>query len=393
MANVSTFFDLNQELSLSAGHDRMIVFARRSSGELAHIDEVANGKACACVCLACNEALIARQGDVLAHSFAHQSGTECDHALEAMLHGVAVELIRQRQQFVVPALHVNASIPTPYGNIADARQRPAKMVPVDSVELDKRAPWGRPCIVTSIKGRELLIHIAMQHKADEQKRQALAQLDQAAVQIDLSQQFPRTLAEFAQILFTADLRKSWLFNHREGAMRAELQSALEVAADKARRAHELTMKAQQERLELERAERARSHAAAVAAQRDFMKLHPVATVQSDPPAQRPPQPPTRPAKPAELSPSVEYQSRQGSLWLLHSSRPDIYFRIEPGVYHARQVLEQVGATKDGADVYRISRDGWASAAVRLADFWTVIQSVSGTQDTYAPPSNSNDVGQ
>ena len=68
-----------------------IVFARRASGGLAHIDEVDNGKACGCNCLACNEALIARQGDVLAHSFAHQSGTQCDHALQAMLHGVAVE--------------------------------------------------------------------------------------------------------------------------------------------------------------------------------------------------------------------------------------------------------------------------------------------------------------
>ena len=390
MANVSTFFDLNQAISLSAGHDRMIVFARRSSGELAHIDEVANGKACACVCLACNEALIARQGDVLSHSFAHQSGTECDHALEAMLHGLAVELIKRRQQFVVPALYVKASITTPYGDFTDVRQRPATRVPLDSVELDKRAPWARPCVVTWVKGRELLIHIALHHKADEQERQALARLDQAAVQVDLSHQFPRTLAEFTQILFTADLRKSWLFNHREAAMRAEIQAALGVAADEARRAHESNMK---ERLERERTERARTHAAVVAARRDFVKLNPVATMRSVTTAQCPPQPPPKPAKPAELSASVEYQSQQGSLWLLHSARPDIYFRMEPGVDHARQVLEQSGATKDGTGVYRISRDGWASAAVRLADFWTIIRSVSGTPEADAMPSNSNDIGQ
>jgi hypothetical protein len=56
------FFDLNSGVSLCAGHDRMVVFARRESGELAHISEVDNGKACGCFCLACNEALIARQG-------------------------------------------------------------------------------------------------------------------------------------------------------------------------------------------------------------------------------------------------------------------------------------------------------------------------------------------
>ena len=71
MSAVGTFFDLNQDVSLSAGHDRMIVFARRASGGLAHIDEVDNGKACGCRCLACNEGLIARQGEVLSHSFAH----------------------------------------------------------------------------------------------------------------------------------------------------------------------------------------------------------------------------------------------------------------------------------------------------------------------------------
>ena len=97
MSQASTFFDLNQEVSLSARHDQMIVFARRESGALAHVDELNNGKACAGFCLACNEALIARQGAVRGHSFAHSSGTQCDHAPEAMLHGVAVELIgRQR---------------------------------------------------------------------------------------------------------------------------------------------------------------------------------------------------------------------------------------------------------------------------------------------------------
>ena len=52
MSNPNAFFDLNQEVSLSAGHDQMIVFACRASGGLAHIDEVDNGKACNCFCLA-----------------------------------------------------------------------------------------------------------------------------------------------------------------------------------------------------------------------------------------------------------------------------------------------------------------------------------------------------
>jgi hypothetical protein len=113
MSLASPFFDLNRQASLSAGHDRMIVFARRASGALAHIDEVDNGKASGCFCLACNEGLIARQGDVLAHSFAHPSGTQCDHALEAMLHGVAVELIDRQWQLVTPACASKSPWPGP----------------------------------------------------------------------------------------------------------------------------------------------------------------------------------------------------------------------------------------------------------------------------------------
>ena len=55
----------------------MVVFARRNSGRLAHISEIENGKACHCTCLACDEALVARQGRIREHSFAHQSGTQC----------------------------------------------------------------------------------------------------------------------------------------------------------------------------------------------------------------------------------------------------------------------------------------------------------------------------
>ena len=354
MSHASAFFDLNQEVSLSAGHDRMIVFARRASGGLAHIDEVDNGKACNCFCLACNEALIARQGDVLAHSFAHQSGTQCDHALETMLHGVAVELIGRRQHFVTPALRVEASIAGPFGRLTDVRERAATRVPVDRVALDKRPPWSRPCIVASVKGRELLIRVAVYRKAGEHKRETLASLDQAAVEIDLTKHFPRTVAELARILFTADPRKSWLFNHREATLRAELEAALTATADEQRRARQAAIKAQQEEEEDEDEDKGE---------------------QPPPPPPRP-----RPATPAEMSASIEYQSSEGRLWLLHSTRPEVYFKVEPGIQHALQVLKRCGAVEDGTGAYRISREGWSSASIELGDSWLASRSVSDTTD-------------
>jgi hypothetical protein len=322
MSHAGAFFDLNQDVSLSAGHDRMVVFVRRQTGELAHIDEVDNGKACRCVCLACNESLIARQGDVRGHSFAHPSGTQCSHALEAMLHGVAVEFIRRRKCFVTPALHVEAGVLAPHGRIGDVRQIAAMQVPVTEVSLQMRSPWPRPSVVATIKGRELLIHVAVDHPATGQKRQRLGELQQAAVEIDLTENFPRTVAEFARILFTADKRKSWIFNPRAATLRGEIESSLQPRADEQWRQHNEAPRVRQEQhrqLELERIERDRYHAAALSKERELMHQRlaaaSIATVIPVAPSTLPAPRPQAP-KPAEMSPSIEYSSAQGRLWLL-----------------------------------------------------------------------------
>jgi hypothetical protein len=388
MSRASAFFDLNQEISLTAGHERMVVFARHASGALAHIDKVDNGKACQCVCLACNEALIARQGDVRGHSFAHQSGTECKDALEAMLHGVAMALIERRGRFVTPALRVDAFVSGPHGRIADFRQLAATQVSVDAVALDKRSPWSRPCIVATIKGRELLIHIAVHHPAGDHKRQRLAELQQAAVEIDMSGHFPRSVTELAGILFSADKRKSWLFNPREAMWRAEIEATLQPIADAQWRQHREALEAQralQAQRDLERVEQARRRAAQWAAERELMAQHfaaaaaaAAAAALNEPPAPPPPPPPRRQApKPAEMSPSIEYESPQGRLWLLHSERPDMYFKADAGVEHALRVLDRCGAVQDPeAGVYRISREGWSAASIELARTWLAVRSVA-----------------
>ena len=367
------FLDLNPEVSLSAGHDRTIVFARAASGALAHISEVPNGKACGCRCLACNENLIARQGSVRAHSFAHASGTECRHALEAMLHGLARELIARRGHLVTPALLVTGSVPGPFGPLDETRQIPPRKLPVDSIELAVRPPWKRPCLVAGVKGRELLIHIAVDRRANERQRQTLAELGQGAMQIDLSDAPARSAAELARTLFGTDRRKTWLHNKRAAALRAEIEASLQAQAEaqwqrhrEAQRAAAAEQALRLQQLERERAERqqqwlerARAEAAAAAA--------------------RKPAPPPRAPKPAEGSPSIEYSAPHGRLWLLHSDRPDIHFKAEGEVGPALAVLAACGATPDGVlgdgDIWRIAREGWAAAAIELAGYWIGVRSV------------------
>lgn len=52
-------------------------------GRIHHVNTVENGKSCGCICPACQEPLISRQGDVLAWHFAHHNGKECRNAVSA----------------------------------------------------------------------------------------------------------------------------------------------------------------------------------------------------------------------------------------------------------------------------------------------------------------------
>ena len=71
-------------------------YAIDAEGRLAYIDNVPNGNGCGCFCPACGEPLTAKNGGARRiHHFAHQSGTECRYALEAMLHVLAKEKFRE----------------------------------------------------------------------------------------------------------------------------------------------------------------------------------------------------------------------------------------------------------------------------------------------------------
>ena len=73
-----------------------LTYAIDQTGQLVHVDNVPVGNQCGCFCPACKEPLIAKnQGTKRKHHFAHQSGTECEYAVESMLHILAKEKIRE----------------------------------------------------------------------------------------------------------------------------------------------------------------------------------------------------------------------------------------------------------------------------------------------------------
>lgn len=54
-----------------------LAYGMLSTGDIVHVSQVENGSECACVCPACGEALIAKQGEILSWHFSHVSGEEC----------------------------------------------------------------------------------------------------------------------------------------------------------------------------------------------------------------------------------------------------------------------------------------------------------------------------
>ncbi|MBQ3259649.1 MAG: hypothetical protein IJA66_01005 [Alistipes sp.] len=74
----------------------VLTYALNELGQLVHIDSVPNGMHCNCICPACKEPLVAKNGGLKKiHHFAHQSGASCLYAAETILHLLAKTKIQE----------------------------------------------------------------------------------------------------------------------------------------------------------------------------------------------------------------------------------------------------------------------------------------------------------
>jgi hypothetical protein len=223
----SDYIEYPPWLTLHAGTEAMLTFAVDASGMLRHIDSVPNGKQCGCVCPACGESLIARQGAVRAHSFAHDSGAECRWAQETVLHRLAKQLIAQRGEFAVPGLKVVVERQAPGLPVRAQASLPGRTIYPQSVTLEHLLFTVRPDVVLSLGERKLLVEIAVTHKVDQSKLAKLRELGHAAVEIDLTRRRPATIGQLSAVLFGQDDRKKWLVNAKEAELRRRLEAECE----------------------------------------------------------------------------------------------------------------------------------------------------------------------
>lgn len=185
-------------------HRHLMTHALRD-GVLVHIDDVTNGNSCNCVCPACKQPLMARQGETYAHHFAHQSNQVCQYGYETSLHYMAKEIIQQAKQFLLPPVCI------PLGPRRSKTIQGARMVSVRNVELEQRLGGIIPDIVLYTDGQPVLVEIYVTHPVDEKKKEKIRKIDLPMIEIDLSQVTREVTREaLTEILLQKESQKKWV---------------------------------------------------------------------------------------------------------------------------------------------------------------------------------------
>jgi len=182
-------------------------------GQLRHISEVEHGLACRCVCVECQQPLVARKGPIRQHHFAHVAETNCNPSPENLTHRYAKELIGARLQAIEPAFEVRVAAA---GVEAWARQ-PALVFEAQKAEVESLTfmPDFKPDVLLHKGASKLAVEVYFRHRVPTEKAARIAARYAHAVEVDLSD-LPANAdpKEISQAL-DSTLRWKWLNNRSE----------------------------------------------------------------------------------------------------------------------------------------------------------------------------------
>lgn len=154
----------------------LLTFALDASGHFVHINEVANGSACKCICPLCKSPLDAKNGgNVRDHHFAHSHGCICEGAYETSLHMLAKEIIQEQGGVMLPN--------------SENGTRPSGYVKLHDIQCER---WDdtykiRPDVEGIMEdGRRLLIECLVTHKVDKKKQKIIVDNNLLCIEVDLN---------------------------------------------------------------------------------------------------------------------------------------------------------------------------------------------------------------
>ena len=231
--------------------------------------DVANGRACECVCGACGVRLQARQGAVRVWYFAHDEETNCNNAPEAAIHRMAKQMVVERGAIYVPhwqlsrTIHGKKRVWTEQINVdvQEAGLRTLKDCIQEKTIGDARSAGDsrRPDVFALLDGRPLAIEIRNTHAVEFDKQEWLEQQGYSVLEISVADValFPpdQILAILETRLFVTATHSTWLAHagDPDGSLALDRQET-QIRAAHADEERDLLAKLDAEELERKRRE-------------------------------------------------------------------------------------------------------------------------------------------
>ena len=160
-----------------------ITYANDNHGVTWHVDDVENGYACGCFCPACGQPLMAKQGNVRLHHFAHQGG-QCNWALESVAVMLAKQAIEKRGAMYFPPLFYRDAVERREKMIA--RSLKLRVTAIQEVAVSKRKA---PALLVTCRGgdKEMTFAavIAFSHTLKDAQADELYGISDGVVLVDL----------------------------------------------------------------------------------------------------------------------------------------------------------------------------------------------------------------
>lgn len=211
--------------------EKLLQYALNEKNELVYIDYVSNGLDCNCVCPACHGNLIAKQGDVKEHHFAHVNA-DCKHGYETSLHLLAKEIFSEKNPIRVPR-YAYQWWDYKKDDVEEEIWIKSELIYPDKVYTEQYVEDFIPDIVIEKNGHKLIVEIYVTHIVDEAKLQKIKSAKIPAIEIDLSQ-IDRNITKQDLIQFFEDGNNiNWLYHPviEEKKIEKELEETEKMIAE------------------------------------------------------------------------------------------------------------------------------------------------------------------
>lgn len=224
-------------------------------GKIYHVENVANGLACDCVCPSCRKPLIAKnKGECKRPHFAHAVDTDClNYEAMTYLHHYAQQLLEEEQSIFLPEFLYMPEITLIDYSVLRGQiiKLPATKVAFDSIQSEYS--WSRYRIDSygKLKNRSLFIEITVTHENEPEKVAAIRAHDQPAIEIVLT-----ALHNSDKLYQDEEIRKAvfdpanahWI-NHPKAMERVEqVLAELELKAEQNNRSIQLRLDSENRRV-------------------------------------------------------------------------------------------------------------------------------------------------